>query len=867
MIWHNTEAEKVLKELSVDPDKGLYSGVADERLSIYGKNTIASEEKSNFFKHFLSALNSKLNYILAFLAVLSIILCFAKVPGVSNFISPILIIAIIIIDSLASAYFKHQSILALNRLNGHINPMVNVLRDGLIKQVPSEYLVPGDILILKEGDYITADARIIECSNFRTNEIAVTGEKFDVEKRTNELLEDITQIKNRSNMVYSGSNVSSGTAKAVVVETGRNTEIGKTAEILEQTGSDNLPINDSLAKTEKVISTVIFIFCLFIFVIEILFGRKNHDVSFMAMTLQMLSNTVALMLCAIPESLPAISVIVVALGINRIIESRIIVKKIKVLELLGKTNVICADKTGILTKRVMTLSTIFDGEKSISVSNDPITEKTALILRLASVCSTLENDSTEQAIEEACVNYCGISKPEIENVFPRLAVIPFDTSRKTMTTINMINNSPMAIVKGAPESLIEKCVECDTKNIEKVYKEMSENGQRVLLIAIKNLNEVPANPSAEEIESELTFVSLLGLDDPPRSGAVEGIRICTSAGIKTIMMTGDSKSTAVSIAKQIGILSNESQAITGDELNELTDDELINDIEKYTVYARITPADKLRIISAWQEKGKIVTITGDNTEDADALSAADIGCVMGRGGTDVARGTADLVIEENNFKFLVKAIQESRGLFENIKKSILYLFSCNLSELLIFPICLISFGFPPLVAVQHLFINLISDCAPSISLALEKSERSVMKKKPITLNGKLFDFNTVVSIVSYGLFLTIICIISFAIGNTVSSACATTMLFATMSISQILHSFNLKSERSLLKTDFGSNKFMLYSTLISLFICMFLVLTPAGFVFELTILSSGKFFAALGLSLLIIPFGEIQKIFLKKISV
>lgn len=864
MIWHNTDADLVLKELNVDKDKGLYSGVADESLEIYGKNTIKTENKTKFIKHFLSSLNNKFNYILIILAVLSVITCL--VYNDSSIFSPIFIVAILIINSLVSAYYKHKSIEALNSLSRYVNPLVNVLRDGVLKQIPSEFLVPGDILVLKEGDYITADARLIETNNFRTNEVSVTGEKFESEKQSGDVLESITPINKRTNMIFAGSSVSSGTAKAVVVETGRNTELGKSAEILEQTGSEKLPINDSLEKTEKIINAIVIVICAFVFILEVL-NNLHTSLPFASMTVKMLSNAAALCIAAIPESLPAISVIVVALGINRIIENRIMVKKIKVFELLGKTNVICADKTGILTKRVMHLENIFDGENTITLSNDTVNDKNSAVLRLAAICSTLDNDSTEDAIKSACEKYCNQTKEEIENVYPRLAVIPFDTVRKTMTTINMINGSPLAIVKGAPETLLPKCVGIETDIIEKKYKEMSENGQRVLMIAVKPLSETPANPSAEEIENELTFAALLGLSDPPRTGAVDGIKICTEAGIKTIMITGDSLSTAISVARQIGVLTDDSEAITGEQLNELSDEELYSNIKKYSVYARITPQDKLRIISAWQHKGKIVTVTGDNTEDADALNLADVGCVMGKGGTDVARGTADLVIEENNFKYLVKAIKESRGLFENIKKSICYLLGCNLSELLIFIICLLAFGFPPLAAVQLLLINLITDCAPSISLATEPADSSVMKKKPTTLNGKIFDFNSIISIISNGIFMTITAFVSYTIGIKSGSITAVTMAFLTISLSQILHSFNLKSESSILKTKIFANKFMNYSTIIAVFVCMFLCLTPAGAVLELTVLSAGKFFISLGLSLLVIPFGELQKFLIKKYSI
>ena len=861
MIWHNAQIDKVLSELTVEADKGLHTGVADDRIAIFGKNTISNDEKEKYYKHFLKALNSKFNYFLLLIAVL--LLIFKIIYKESTYFAPIFVLAVVIINSLFSAYHKFRSMRAFNSLTSNINPSVNVIRDGIAKQIPSDYLVPGDILILKSGDYITADARIIECTDFSTNEIALTGETFPIEKHYDMVFDDITPIKNRANMVYAGSSVATGSAKVVVVETGLNTEIGKTKEILEQTGSEKLPINDSLEKIGKVVNLIIVLACVVIFVISVLRNLNNYG-NFTALTITMITNSIALAVAAIPESLPAVSIIVVALGLERILKDRVIIKRIRVLETLGKTNVICADKTGILTRNIMHLNSIYDGETIYKPTPGNISEKNALALKLAALCSTLNNDSTEESIAAACEELCSAKREEIENIYPRLGVIPFDTTRKAMTTINMISGSPLAIVKGAPEYVIDKCIDCNKEEIIKTQKQMAEDGLRVLCIAIKNLSEAPANPTAEEVEKDLTFVCLLGLDDPPRAGAVEGIKVCNEAGIRAIMITGDNLATATAVARQIGVLDENHLAISGEELENMSDDELYENIEKYSVYARITPADKLRIIGAWQRKGMIVTVTGDNTEDADALNQADIGCVMGKSSTDVARGNADIVIEENNFKYLIKAIKESRGMFDNIKKSVCYILGCNIAELIVYLICVLAVGLPPLAAVQLLLLNLFSDSAPTIALATEKPDNDIMKRQPITLNGRLFDFTSIVQTFSYSLFLSIISIASFFIGYSTSPECAVTMTFATLSIAQILHTFNMKSNDSVLKIDFKSNKFMNYSSVILIFLSMFLVLTPAGFVFNLTILSSGKFFLALLLAVLIIPFGELIKHFFKK---
>ncbi|MBR3145455.1 MAG: cation-transporting P-type ATPase [Clostridia bacterium] len=864
MIWHNAPIEKVLNELSVDREKGLHSGIADERIAIYKKNTVTNDERTNYFKHFLRALNSKFNYILLIVAVLLFV--FRLKYNASSYFAPIFVLAVIVANALFTAYYRYKSMLAFGNLTANINPKVCVLRDGVEKEVPSEYLVPGDIIILKTGDYITADARIIECSDFATNEIAVTGETFPIEKHADAICEDITPLDKRANMIYAGSSVAMGSAKAVVVETGLTTEIGKTKEILEQTGSENLPINDSLHKIGKMTNLIIALVCVIVFIISVIRNVGSFDGSFAELSISMFTSALALAIAAIPESLPAVSVIVVALGVERILKNHIIIKKIKVLELLGKTNVICADKTGILTKSVMELKCIYDGENSFNPETDTLTDKNALIIKLAALCQTLQNDSTEESISNACEAICNTNKAELENIYPRLSYIPFDTTRKAMTTINMINGSPLAVVKGAPEYVIDKCNGCDKEKITKKYEEMSQNGMRVLCLAVKELSETLAAPSPADVEEDLTFLSLLAFEDPPRAGAVEGIKVCNNAGIKTVMMTGDSLVTATAIAKQMGLLNDDKLAITGDELHEINDDELYKSIDKYSVFARITPADKLRIIDAWQRKGMIVTVTGDNTEDADALSEADIGCVMGNAGTDVARGNADIVIGRNNFKYLISAIKESRGLFENIKKSVCYILGCNIAEILLYIICVLTVGFPPLVAVQLLLINLFTDSAPTISLATESPDDNIMNKKPITLDGRLFDFNSIVTTATYSVFMAITSLISFFIGYHQGLSYGMTMAFATLSISQVLHTFNIKSNLSLLKTSLKNNKFMVYSSIILIFLSMFLVLTPVGFLFEFEILSAGKFFISILLAVLILPFGEFVKHFFNKID-
>jgi Ca2+-transporting ATPase len=576
-------------------------------------------------------------------------------------------------------------------------------------------------------------------------------------------------------------------------------------------------------------------------------------------------NSIALAVAAIPEGLPAICTVVIALGIQRIIKSDITVKKIKALELLGKTTVICSDKTGVITKNHMYLEKIFNKEGFTEITDESLSEANALTLKLAAACSTLDNDATENSIENACLKHTNTSKDEIDNLYPRLKLIPFDSDRKTMTSINMISGQPIAIVKGAPEILASKFIDFKEENILKANDEMASDGLRIVCLGIKPLGEVPAIPTPEDIEKDLIFVGLLGLADPPKSETINALSACDTAGIRTIMITGDNLLTAKAIARRVGILKDGTEAITGAELATLTDEELLESIEKYSVYARITPDDKIRIITAWQNSGNTVTVTGDSISDADALAIANIGCAIGENGTDVAKGNADVIIKNNNFASIVDAIRESRGLFANIQKSVGYLLSCNIAEILLYIVGLIVFGAPPLLAVQLLWINLLTDTTPVISLSSQNADYSVMSKKPVTLSGKLFGLKKIIDLIIFAVLICFISIISAVIGNSMSfntgmTETGMTMAFLTMSLAQVLHSFNMRSENSIFKIKLKLKDFMLLSSLVMLFIIFFLTLTPAGFVFGLTILNAAQFFIAIALALVVIPVSEIIKL-------
>ena len=857
MIWHSTTPDEVLAELGVDHKTGLANGVADEKLKDYGKNVVTQTERPTFIQRFFSQLKSKVVIILIITALVSFVV--SLMYDEVNSYSPLLIIAIVIINALISAYNIYRCDNTLDSIKQYTNPSATVLREGILKSVNAAELVPGDIIILETGDYVPADARIIESNEFRCNEAILTGAEIPVEKEADVVFEDITAITERSNMIFSGCSVVHGTAKAVVVSTGMNTEIGKTSVMLHETGEDKLPLQSQLDNLGRFVNILIFAVCVIVFIIGMIQNFSSGN--FAGMTVQMLLNAVALAVAAIPEGLPAITTIVIAIGVHRILQDKIVVKDVSAAELLGKTDVICCDKTGVFTRNKMVLSKIFDGKKLIGVETEPLDETASMVLKLATACSTLENDSTENAIEKACLAYNSMSKQDINNMFPHITEVPFDSERKTMTVITMINERPFAIVKGAPETVIPNCINCKGEEILKLNEDLASDAYRIICIAMRPLSGIPANPTADDMEKDLAFVGLLGLNDPPRDGVVEEIAACDAAGIKTVMITGDNLNTAKSVARRIGILKDGTEAVTGAELNEMTDDELTQNIEKYSVFARVSPSDKLRIVRAWQQRKKIITITGDSVQDADALAQADVGCAIGRFGADVAKGNADIIIANNRFGSVVNAVRESRGLFSNIRKSVYYLFSCNFAEILVVLIGMLIFGMPPVAAVQLLWINLLTDCAPAISLSMEGAEQRVMSSKPLSSLGRIFDYKSAATVAVQSVFMTVMTLIALAMGNDFGdNTTAMTMAFATLGITQIFHCFNSKFEGTLINRQIFANRFMNISVGVTLFIMLFLIFTPAGALFGLNVLSFSQFIVCLALAFAIVPATELLKI-------
>lgn len=862
MIWHSATVEEVLSELSVNANSGLANGVAEERLESYGKNEIKSAEKLSLLNRFLAQFKSKTMIVLIIVSIISFVI--NLVYSQENPYAPLILIAILLINAVISAFHLYSCDTTMDDIKSVSHPTVRVLRDGINKVISADNLVKGDIIFMSAGDYVCADARLIESNELRCNEAVLTGDEVPIEKDSKAIFEDIISLEKRANMVFAGSTVVHGTATAVVVATGIATENGKTNLINEQIGTKRLPIESELDTIGKFVNISILVVCLLVFLISLLKNLSSSQ-PFAVNFFTIILNSITLAVATMPKSLPAIATIVIAIGMGRILNDKIIIKENNAFETIGKTNVIIADKTGVFTHKKMVLSSVFDGKTLLDLESEPLTENALILLRLGAVCSTLQNDATELAIKEACLKYNSLSNTDLVNLLPKIGEIPFDSERKSMSVITMINERPFAIVKGAPEMLVPKCINCNSEQILKLNQTLAEDAHRIVAIAMKPIGEISANPQADEIEQNLTFVGLLILTEPIRNSVIAEIETCTNANIKTVMVTGDNLYTAKAIAFKIGLLKSDDEAITGAEIREMSDEHLMANIDKYCVFARVSPEDKLRIVKAWQARKAIVTVTGDSLSDAESLAVADVGCALGQQGTDVAKGNADIIIPKNNFGSVVTAIKESRGFFGNIKKTLYYLCSCNFAELIAIFLGACLFKTPILAAAQLLLINLLTDCAPAISFSMEKAENSVMRKKSFEKLRRILDVKSLSALAVQSIFIAILTLVSFAIGKSFSSLVASTMAFTTLGIAQGIHCFNNKLEGTIFTKDLFSNSFMNKSVLAVIFIVMFLVFTPIGFVFGLTILTFTQFIISIAFAILIIPLSELLKYLKKKI--
>ncbi|MGN0584454.1 MAG: calcium-translocating P-type ATPase, PMCA-type [Ruminococcus sp.] len=852
MNHYSKKASELLEELDTDKQNGLSSAEALVRKEKYGENKLREKKQKTMAQRFLDQFKDVMILILIAAAIVSFtIVCVEK--NWKELFEPSLIVIIVILNAVMGVYQEGKAEKALNALKNMSAPHARVIRDGEEKIIDSYELVPGDIIRLEAGDFVPADARLLHSAGLKSEESALTGESVPSEKDYLSEVEEGAALGDRNNMVYSGCSITYGTATAVVTATGMDTEMGKIADLLDNEEEGQTPLQQKLAQLGKYLGILALAACGIIFVVGLVNGIPVLDIFMTA---------VSLAVSAIPEGLPAIVTIVLSIGVQRMVKKNALIRKLPAVETLGSASVICSDKTGTLTQNRMTLTKAYaEGypePENISSNN---TEGIKKLLMYSTLCCDGSvvfhgeeqqhiGDPTETAIVLAA-HKNGMPKDELNKKYPRMAEIPFDSDRKLMTTVNKINGKNIVIVKGAFDNMVSRCVSGDLENAKKITEAMSENALRVLAVAYKEIDAVPENPTSEELENGLTFMGLVGMIDPPRPEAKEAVSVCRKAGIKPVMITGDHVVTASAIAKELGILLEGDRAITGAELDAMTDSELDSQVENISVYARVSPENKIRIVKAWQRKGQVVSMTGDGVNDSPALKAADIGCAMGITGTDVAKGAADMTLTDDNFATIVDAVREGRGIYANIKKVVGFLLGTNIGEVITVFVAMILWHKTPLLSMQLLWINLVTDSLPAIALGMEPVESDVMDRKPKPKNEGIFANGLGIRVVLQGIMFGILSLIGFKLGESMTGTVegGQTLTFMVLALSQIVQAFNMRSENSLFRIGPFSNHKLNWAALVSVLLVALVLLTPLKTAFGLVALSWELYLIGLGLIL------------------
>ena len=869
-----SDYEEVLKEQKSSED-GLSSGEAEARLDKYGKNELEKGKKDSLFKRFMKELSDPMIIILIVAAVISGITAFYEGE---SFADVIIIMAVVIINAVLGVFQESKAEAAIEALQEIAAATSKVLRDGKQVTLKSDELVPGDIVILEAGDAVPADGRIIECASMKIEEAALTGESVPVNKIV-DLLQLNSQkdvpLGDRKNMVYMGSTVVYGRGKAVVTGTGMNTEMGKIAKALSQAQDEATPLQIKLNQLSKILTVLVVGICAVIFAVGLMRAGISSET-----ILSTFMVAVSLAVAAIPEGLAAVVTIVLSIGVTNMSKRNAIIRKLTAVETLGCTQIICSDKTGTLTQNKMTVvEHVADDEKLL---------ETAMAL-----CSDaeLDRDSGEavgEPTECALVNDAaknGLPKPELEKEYERVGEAPFDSMRKMMSTVHRTpDNKIIQFTKGAPDEILKRCVyalrdgekapmtDQVREEILKNNKAMADRALRVLCASLREWDDVPQNTEPEYLEKDLTYVGLSGMIDPVRPEVKAAIEECREAGIRPIMITGDHKDTAVAIGMELGIISEPSQAITGAQLDDISDEEFKDRITEFSVYARVQPEHKVRIVKAWKARGMITAMTGDGVNDAPSIKSADIGIGMGITGTDVTKNVADMVLADDNFATIVSAVEEGRRIYANMRKAIQFLLASNLAEVLsIFFATMI--GFTILQPVHLLWINLITDCFPALALGLEESEPDSMKRKPRDPKEGIFAGGMGFDVFFQGVIVTALVLFSYVLGHRmesgvwefVNSPDGTTMAFLTLSMVEICHSLNMRSRRGSIFKLNSHNKFLYGAMLASLILTTAVIEVPfLASAFQFTPIDLEEYAVALGLAILIIPIMEVVKAIQRK---
>ena len=896
--WFSKTVTETSEYFKTDLKKGLNLEGVEESRKKYGVNELKAKKKKTLLIKFLEQFKDFMIIILIIAALVSGIIGYIENEGITDSIIILIVVIMNAIIGVAQESKAEKSLEALQKLSSHV---AKVIRNGELIIIPSKELVPGDIVVLETGDYVPADLRIIEAVNLKVQEASLTGESVPVEKNIEAISDEKVGIGDRTNMLFSSSLITYGRGKGIVVEIGMNTEVGKIASIINDTNETETPLQEKLNKLGKTLGIGALIICAVIFVIGLLYGKNPLD---------MFMTAVSLAVAAIPEGLAAVSTIVLAIGVQRMVKKHAIVKKLPAVETLGSATVICSDKTGTLTQNKMTVQKIFYNNKLVDIPEVNLEEEDAVLEKLVYV-SMLCNDTkigtdkqlTGDPTETALINM-GFKldfQPAIYEQMPRIKEIPFDSDRKLMTTVNKIGEKFVVCTKGGVDELLNRCTKYilngeiktdldDYKNqIKENNEKMAKDALRVLAMGYKELDHEPTDEEMKDIENDLIYIGMVGMIDPPREEVKLAVQKCKTAGIKTVMITGDHKITAVAIAKALGILEKEDEAITGAELEEMFDEELTKNIRKYSVYARVSPEHKVRIVKAWQANGEIVAMTGDGVNDAPALKTADIGCAMGIVGTDVAKEAADVILTDDNFATIVSAVEEGRRIYDNILKAIQFLLSSNVGEIivlfvaiLITPLLSKIFGIDihliePLLPIHILWINLVTDSLPALALAVDPAEKDIMKRKPIKPKKGVFTKGMIWRVVYQGVMIGIITLAAFVIGlgtknvpvieglteQEVRVEIGQTMAFVVLALSELVHVFNIRNNKeSIFKTKIFNNGKLILAILVSA-ILMFVILLIPGLrtIFSIPVLPMSNIVEIVILVLLPMVIVEIFKLF------
>lgn len=849
IFWEQCSPQKVLDHFQTSQTQGLSGKEAQKRLRSYGPNALTHPKKESVLQSFFNQMKDFMILTLLVAAVVSFLVSYFQ--NQIDFVEPAIILAIVVLNAILGVLQEARARRSLESLKQLSAPLAFCLRDGNVSSIEAAKLVPGDIILLETGHLIPADARLLTSLSLSVEESMLTGETHPVEKGTAPLPSHITSLADKTNMVFSGTMVVGGSGTAVVTATGMNTELGQIADLISSETPPDTPLQKKLNHTGKLLGFLALAICILIFFLGII---KKQPL------LEMFMTSVSLGVAAIPESLPALVTIMLSLGVERMAGKRAIIRRLPAVETLGSATVICSDKTGTLTENKMTLTakhSLVDGPKLLSFF----------------ALSSRGHSPMETAIQQYVLAQ-SLPLEQWEKSYPFVDEIPFDSKRKRMTTMHSSPEGLRCITKGAPEIILSRCTDILTKegikplsslrkkHLMDILQVYAKDALRVLAVAYRDFPSKTKSTWKDSCDRDMIFVGFAAFMDPPRKEAAFAVSRCKRAGIRPIMITGDHKLTACAIGRNLGICQNENEVLTGPEIEKMSDSELSRVIYQYTIYARVSPTHKVRLVKAFQSQGEVVAMTGDGVNDAPALQKADIGCAMGKSGTDVAKNAADMVLMDDNFATIVDAVEEGRGIFQNIKKAVHFLLSCNIGEIMtIFAAILLGHS-SPLLPVQLLFINLVTDSFPAICLGLEAPEKDIMNQPPRSNKKSLFDGGNMFRIFVEGLLIGSLALFAYLFGvRTGNRDTGSTMCFAVLSLSQLVHSFNMRSDsKSLFQMGIWGNGKLAASTFFCMALqCLVISFAPLQFIFHTVSLNAFQWLMVAILSLLPIPLVELEK--------